>query len=110
MRIACPFCGERENGEFTYLGDAKPKRPVVTAVEAGKGAEGEQDAFYDYVYLRDNVAGVMSEYWYHGGGCRSWLIVERNTVTHEISSVRAAAGAGAAAAKASAEFAKAGAE
>ncbi|TIV93349.1 MAG: sarcosine oxidase subunit delta, partial [Mesorhizobium sp.] len=20
MRIACPFCGERENGEFTYLG------------------------------------------------------------------------------------------
>ena len=27
MRIACPFCGPRENGEFSYLGDAKPKRP-----------------------------------------------------------------------------------
>ncbi|RWF78749.1 MAG: sarcosine oxidase subunit delta, partial [Mesorhizobium sp.] len=22
MRIVCPFCGERELGEFTYLGDA----------------------------------------------------------------------------------------
>ncbi|PSJ60659.1 sarcosine oxidase subunit delta [Pseudaminobacter soli (ex Li et al. 2025)] len=96
MRIACPFCGERENGEFTYLGDAKPKRPFVAVIEDGKGAEGEQDAFYEYVYLRDNVAGEMSEYWYHGGGCRSWLVVKRNTLTHEILSVAAAPGTGAA--------------
>ena len=100
MRIACPFCGERENGEFTYLGDAKPQRPAMVAIEAGVGAPGEQEAFYDYVYLRDNVAGEMSEYWYHGGGCRSWLVVQRNTLTHEISSVRAAAGTGAASVKA----------
>ncbi|MFU0503834.1 sarcosine oxidase subunit delta [Pseudaminobacter sp. NGMCC 1.201702] len=101
MRIACPFCGTRENGEFTYLGDAKPKRPVVTALE-GDGANGQEAAFYDYVYLRDNVAGDMSEYWYHGGGCRSWLIAERNTLTHEIKSVRPAPGAGAASPKADA--------
>ncbi|MEW9834703.1 sarcosine oxidase subunit delta [Mesorhizobium marinum] len=87
MLIACPFCGPRENGEFTYLGDAKPKRP-----EPDAGA----DAFHDYVYLRDNVAGEMDELWYHGGGCRSWLKVRRNTMTHEISSVEPAAGAGAA--------------
>ncbi|CDX59433.1 Sarcosine oxidase subunit delta [Mesorhizobium plurifarium] len=87
MRIVCPFCGERELGEFTYLGDAKPQRPAADA-----GA----DAVYDYVYLRDNVAGVMSEYWYHGGGCRAWLKVTRNTLTHEISAVEPAAGAGAA--------------
>ena len=37
----------------------------------------------------------MSEYWYHGGGCRAWLKVARNTLTHEISSVEPAAGAGA---------------
>lgn len=110
MRIACPYCGERENGEFTYLGDAKPKRPAMVALDSGVGASGEQDAFYDYVYLRDNVAGTMSEYWYHGGGCRSWLVVERNTLTHEISSVRAAPGAGAAAVKAGTEYAEAGAE
>ncbi|RWE80666.1 MAG: sarcosine oxidase subunit delta [Mesorhizobium sp.] len=87
MRITCPFCGERELGEFTYLGDATPQRPAADAGE---------DAVYDYVYLRDNIAGVMSEHWYHGGGCRAWLKVTRNTLTHEISAVEAAAGAGAA--------------
>ncbi|MDX8458994.1 sarcosine oxidase subunit delta [Mesorhizobium humile] len=87
MRIVCPFCGERELGEFTYLGDAKPQRPAADAGE---------DAFYDYVYLRDNVAGVMNEHWYHGGGCRAWLKVTRNTLTHEISAVEPAAGVGAA--------------
>ncbi|WP_217573340.1 sarcosine oxidase subunit delta [Mesorhizobium sp. GbtcB19] len=87
MRITCPFCGERELGEFTYLGDAKPQRPAADASE---------EAVYDYVYLRDNIAGVMSEHWYHGGGCRAWLKVTRNTLTHEISAVEPAAGAGAA--------------
>ena len=87
MRIACPFCGPRENGEFSYLGDAKPQRPAPGASE---------DEVYDYVYLRDNVAGEMEELWYHSGGCRSWLKVRRNTVTHEIFSVEAVAGAGAA--------------
>ena len=88
MRIACPYCGPREVGEFTYLGDAAPVRPDA----AGTSAE---DAFFDYVYLRDNIAGEMNEYWYHGGGCRSWLKVARNTLTHEITSVDPAPGAGA---------------
>ncbi len=86
MRIACPYCGPREIGEFSYLGDAKPQRPA---------ADGAEDVFSDFVYLRDNIAGEMSEYWYHGGGCRSWLKVARNTVTHGIASVEPAAGAGA---------------
>ena len=29
----------------------------------------------------------MAELWYHGGGCRSWLRVVRDTRTHEIESV-----------------------
>ena len=62
MRIACPYCGPREVGEFSYLGDAAPVRPPLDA-----GAE----AFFDYVYLRDNLAGEMQENWYHGGGCRA---------------------------------------
>jgi heterotetrameric sarcosine oxidase delta subunit len=87
MRIVCPFCGERELGEFTCLGDAKPVRPAANASE---------DEVFDYVYLRDNVAGETNEHWYHGGGCRAWLKIARNTLTHEISSVEAAAGVGAA--------------
>jgi len=34
--------------------------------------------------LRDNPSGLHQEYWYHGGGCRSWLVVTRNTRTHDI--------------------------
>ncbi|OQM75071.1 sarcosine oxidase subunit delta [Manganibacter manganicus] len=95
MRIACPFCGERDSSEFSYLGDASPKRPNFAVDSPNSPAEIE-DAVFDYVYLRANVAGDMREYWYHGGGCRSWLIAERNTVTHEFKSVTAAPGAGAA--------------
>jgi sarcosine oxidase subunit delta len=95
MRIACPFCGERDSGEFTYLGDASLKRPDF-AVDSPHSQAEMEDAVFDYVYLRDNVAGFMREYWYHGGGCRSWLIAERNTVTHEFRTVTAAPGAGAA--------------
>ncbi len=85
MRIACPFCGPRENGEFSYLGDAKPKRP---------GPEAGEDAVYDYVYLRDNPSGLHRELWYHGGGCHKWLVVTRNTRMHEISDVKFAGAGG----------------
>ena len=53
MRIACPFCGERELGEFTYLGDATP-------TAAGTADGRAKTRFYDYVYLRDNIAGAMT--------------------------------------------------
>ncbi len=86
MRIACPYCGPRENGEFSYLGDATPQRPSL---------DDGVDAMLDYVFLRDNIAGEMQELWYHGGGCRAWLKVTRSTLTHEISAVEAARGAGA---------------
>jgi sarcosine oxidase subunit delta len=49
-------------------------------------------AYHDYVYLRDNPSGLHQEFWYHGGGCRSWLVVTRNTRTHEISDVKFADG------------------
>jgi sarcosine oxidase subunit delta len=39
----------------------------------------------DYVYLRDNLAGPMQEYWYHGAGCHRWLVVARDTRTHHVS-------------------------
>ena len=42
------------------------------------------------MYFRDNIAGVHNEWFYHSMGCRSWLIVTRNTVTHEILGVNVA--------------------
>ena len=78
MRIPCPFCGDRDALEFVYRGDAAPQRPTD---EAG---------VYDYVYIRDNLAGPMREHWYHAQGCRQWLEVARDTRTHRISEVRLA--------------------
>ena len=76
MRIPCPYCGDRDIAEFVYRGDASPTRPDDGA--------GESD-FFQYVYLRDNPAGVIREHWYHVSGCRSWIVVDRDTRTHDIS-------------------------
>jgi len=78
MQIPCPHCGPRDSHEFIYRGDAAPARP-----------ENAADMFA-YVYLRDNPAGPMQEHWYHAQGCRQWLVVHRNTNTHEIAGARLA--------------------
>lgn len=78
MLIPHPLLGLRDAQEFTYLGDA-------ALLDRPDGmAEGAAAAFNDYVYLRDNPAGLHRELWFHEQGDRSWLIVTRNTVTHEI--------------------------
>jgi methylglutamate dehydrogenase subunit B len=77
VRIPCPFCGERDLSEFSYLGDAAYARPDPNGAQVDA-------AFYEAVYLRDNPAGPHKELWYHAAGCRSWLRVSRNTRTHEI--------------------------
>ena len=84
MRIHCPFCGERDSGEFSVFGEASVPRPDPAAADASS-------QFFDAVYLRHNPAGRHEELWYHGFGCRSWLRVTRDTRTHEIFDVRFAA-------------------
>jgi methylglutamate dehydrogenase subunit B len=83
MRIPCPYCGHRDVREFTYLGDATVERPYPNGADA-------LDRFVDYVYMRDNPAGPHREFWYHGAGCQTWLVVSRDTRTHEISAAEPA--------------------
>ncbi len=83
MRITCPYCGERGHEEFTYLGDATMVRPKGDAGEVPP----DTAHWHDYVYLRDNPPGSHRELWQHVAGCRSWLLVTRNTRTHEIAGV-----------------------
>ena len=76
MRIPCPMCGERDRREFYYQGDALAlNRPDP---DAGDGA------WNDYIHNRDNPAGVTCDLWHHEAGCSNWLVVTRNTVTHEV--------------------------
>ncbi len=81
LRIRCPWCGERDETEFRYRGDASVVRPESDADLA---------AFTAYAYERDNDRGWHLEWWLHVGGCRKLLAVSRHTLTHEI---RAVAGA-----------------
>jgi len=46
--------------------------------------------WHDAVFQRENICGVQVETWQHLNGCRMWIYVERDTMTHEIHSVRAA--------------------
>ena len=83
MIINHPLLGPRDSAEFTYLGDAslinRPDPETDTLSD-----------FHDYGYMRDNPAGLHRELWFHEGGDRSWLIVTRDTTTHEITNVEIA--------------------
>ncbi len=84
MIINHPLLGPRDSAEFAYLGDARLiERPDPEAENAA-------DQFHDYAYLRDNPAGELRELWFHEGGDRSWLVVTRDTRTHQISKVELA--------------------
>lgn len=84
LRIPCPWCGERDEIEFRYRGDAGVERP-----QGGAGL----GAFTAFVYERGNEHGWHAEWWLHTGGCRRLLKVERHTLTHVIRSCRDAADA-----------------
>lgn len=79
MRLTCPVCGPRDLREFYYQGDA-------TMLSRPEGQDAK--AWADWVHLRDNPAGRTRELWYHESGCCSWLVVERDTVTHRVFSVQ----------------------
>jgi sarcosine oxidase subunit delta len=81
IRIPCPFCGVRDHSEFSYGGDGSIEYPPLDA---------PVQEWHDAVFQRENICGVQTETWQHINGCRMWLLVERNTMTHEIHSVRPA--------------------
>jgi sarcosine oxidase subunit delta len=65
----------RDEAEFQYQGDATVIRPAPDA---------PAEAFFRYVYIRDNPRGWHTEWWHHVGGCRQWVKLVRNTLNHEI--------------------------
>ncbi|WP_082113961.1 sarcosine oxidase subunit delta [Kiloniella litopenaei] len=80
LYIKCPWCGERDETEFHYGGEAHIVRP--------ENPDELTDAEWaEYVFMRTNTKGVHRERWVHSDGCRRWFNVARNTVTNEIVSV-----------------------
>lgn len=80
LYIKCPWCGDRDETEFHYGGEAHIERP--------KDPDALTDAEWaEYVFMRTNTKGVHRERWVHSDGCRRWFNVARNTVTNEIVSV-----------------------
>ena len=83
MIITHPILGPRDAQEFVYLGDA-------SLIRRPDGLTATPEQLHAYTYLRDNPAGLHRELWYHEQGDRSWLVVTRNTLTHEITQVELA--------------------
>jgi len=84
MIIQHPLLGPRDAQEFVYLGDA-------SLIDRPDGMQEEiQNSFFEYLYQRTNPAGEHQELWFHEQGDRSWLVVTRNTLTHEITNVELA--------------------
>lgn len=79
--VPCPHCGIRPKEEFTIKG----------AALARPAADAPQSVWYDYTFLRENPRGRYDEHWHHTAGCRRWLVVTRDTASHEIEACRDAA-------------------
>lgn len=77
LLIKCPYCGERNEADFTYGGEAHKARPA----EPEKLSDEE---WADYLFMKKNTKGLFQEQWVHSAGCRKWFNVVRNTVTYQI--------------------------
>jgi sarcosine oxidase subunit delta len=75
--IQCPFCGSRDESEFAYGGEAGIVRPPDPHSMS-------DEEWADYLFMRRNPRGVMSELWCHSAGCRQWFTVRRDTVSNRI--------------------------
>ena len=77
LNIKCPYCGDRSQKEFAYGGDGTVIRPELNQ-------EISDEKWDEFVYLRKSPRGKHVELWHHIAGCRQWIKVQRDTVTHEI--------------------------
>ncbi len=70
----CPLNGPRNASEFICAGEVSISPDPNTSSDA---------EWADYVFLRENKAGVVREWWMHVP-TSYWFIAERDTRTNEI--------------------------
>ena len=72
LLVPCPNCGERDQSEFHYGGEAHRSRPSEPETLS-------DEQWADYVFMRTNTKGVFAERWCHTAGCRKWFNTLRDT-------------------------------
>ena len=78
--ISCPYCGPRDQSEFSYGGEAHITRP--------EWRDDMSDAEWaEFVFMRANPKGLLAERWNHAAGCRRWFNALRNTATDQFLAV-----------------------
>ncbi|MFD9207943.1 sarcosine oxidase subunit delta [Streptomyces sioyaensis] len=80
LLIPCPWCGDRDETEFGYGGQAHVPHPE--APETLTDAE-----WAEYLFVRDNPEGPFTEQWVHTAGCRRWFTLVRDTTCNDILAV-----------------------
>ena len=75
MLIPCPWCGNRDDSEFSYGGEASVKRQQL-------GKDISDKEWNEYIFIRKNIKGEHKERWNHSNGCRQWFNAIRNTTTN----------------------------
>ncbi|NND18943.1 MAG: sarcosine oxidase subunit delta [Silicimonas sp.] len=74
--LKCPYCCvDCDETELSPGGEAHLKR---------HGPGSEDDAFEEYLFMRENPRGVHFERWRHAMGCGKWFHAARDTVTLEV--------------------------
>ena len=80
LLITCPYCGERDQSEFVYAGEAHIARPTES--------ENMSDAEWaEFLFMRKNTKGIFAERWVHAAGCRRYFNALRNTATDKFIAV-----------------------
>jgi sarcosine oxidase, subunit delta len=74
LLIACPYCGERPEIEFSYGGQAHLARPP-------QPSQLDDQAWAEFLYMRSNTKGVYAERWRHSRGCGQFFNALRDTTT-----------------------------
>ncbi|WP_319414241.1 sarcosine oxidase subunit delta [uncultured Cohaesibacter sp.] len=77
FKIDCPYCGARDESEFSYGGEAHITRPE-------KPESLSDEAWGAFLFTRSNKKGLIRERWLHSHGCRRWFNLLRDSASHEI--------------------------
>ncbi len=72
----CPFCGPRDETEFHYAGEPKPRPEPASRVGDAEWAE--------YLWFNDNPKGTSREVWLHLA-CMEMFVMTRDTMANATS-------------------------